>query len=283
MEGAVPVGSPRSSSGSPPGALEVRGLSVGYGPVRALRGVTLDVPAGSVVAVLGGNGAGKSTLLRAVSRTLRHHGGAVAEGSVSYDGRDLHGTSAARVVAAGLVQVPEGRQVFARMTVADNLRAGALGASGGRAAAKRAQARVHDLFPVLADRAHQRAGLLSGGEQQMLALGRALMSDPRLLLLDEPSLGLAPLMAARIAETVRRINADGTSVLLVEQNAALALRLATTAYVLDVGEVALHGPAAELAASDEVRRRYLGVVDETAAEDADRAEAGAPTLSRWTV
>ncbi|MEU8888035.1 ABC transporter ATP-binding protein [Streptomyces sp. NPDC048442] len=265
-----------------PGALEVRSLSVGYGPVRALRAVTLDVPAGSVVAVLGGNGAGKSTLLRAISRTLGYHRGAVTSGTVSYGGRDLRGASAARVVASGVVQVPEGRQVFARMTVADNLRAGALGAPGGRAAAREALARVHELFPVLADRARQRAGLLSGGEQQMLALGRALMAHPRLLLLDEPSLGLAPLMAARIAETVQQINATGTSVLLVEQNAALALRLATTAYVLDVGEVALHGPAAELATSDEVRRRYLGVVDETAAEDAGNAGAAAPTLRRWT-
>ncbi|NEE55949.1 ATP-binding cassette domain-containing protein, partial [Streptomyces sp. SID8455] len=163
------------------------------------------------------------------------------------------------------VQVPEGRQVFARMTVADNLRAGALGARGGRKETSAALARVHELFPVLSDRAHQRAGLLSGGEQQMLAMGRALMAGPRLLLLDEPSLGLAPLMAARIAETVQEINASGTSVMLVEQNAAIALRLASTAYVLDVGEVALHGPATELAASDEVRRRYLGVVDEEAA------------------
>ncbi|MBH0243451.1 ATP-binding cassette domain-containing protein, partial [Streptomyces cavourensis] len=145
-----------------------------------------------------------------------------------------------------------------------------------------AQRKLHELFPVLADRAHQRAGLLSGGEQQMLAMGRALMAGPRLLLLDEPSLGLAPLMAARIAETVQEINAGGTSVLLVEQNAAIALRLASTAYVLDVGEVALHGPAAELAASDEVRRRYLGVVDEEAAADAEAASHHRRTLSRWS-
>ncbi|WP_433544957.1 ABC transporter ATP-binding protein [Streptomyces sp. CA-294286] len=266
----------------PAAALEVRGLSVGYGPVRALREVSLDVPAGAVVAVLGGNGAGKSTLLRAISRTLGYHRGAVTAGTVRYGGRDLRGTGAARAVAAGIVQVPEGRQVFARMTVADNLRAGALGATGGRTATRAALAHVHELFPVLADRARQHAGLLSGGEQQMLALGRALMSGPKLLMLDEPSLGLAPLMAARIAETIQQINATGTSVLLVEQNAALALQLASTAYVLDVGEVALHGPAAELAASDEVRRRYLGVVDETAAEDADRARTAAPKLSRWT-
>ncbi|MCG7525788.1 ABC transporter ATP-binding protein [Streptomyces sp. OfavH-34-F] len=262
--------------------LEIRALSVAYGPVRSLRDVSLDVPAGAITAVLGGNGAGKTTLLRAVSRTLGFHGG-TATGGVRFDGRPLDGLRPDRVVAAGIVQVPEGRQVFARMTVADNLRAGALGAPGGRAAAAQALERVHELFPVLARRAHQSAGLLSGGEQQMLAMGRALMARPRLLLLDEPSLGLAPLMAQRIADTVREINASGTSVLLVEQNASIALGLATTAYVLEVGEVTLHGPAGELAASDEVRRRYLGVVDEAAAADADRAAADpVPTLGRWS-
>ncbi|MFP8907125.1 MULTISPECIES: ABC transporter ATP-binding protein [Streptomyces] len=243
-------------------SLEVRGVSVGYGPVRALNSVSVDVPEGAVVAVLGGNGAGKTTLLRAVSRTLRFHGGTIGSGTVSFAGRRLDGLTPAQVVAAGVVQVPEGRQVFARMTVADNLRAGALGAAGGRRAAAEAQARVHELFPVLAQRAHQRAGLLSGGEQQMLAMGRALMARPKLLLLDEPSLGLAPLMADRIAETVREINAQGTSVLLVEQNAAIALRLASSAVVLEVGEVVLAGDADELAASDEVRRRYLGITDD---------------------
>ncbi|MFF7948434.1 ABC transporter ATP-binding protein [Streptomyces griseorubiginosus] len=257
--------------------LAVRGLSVGYGPVRALRRVSLEVPEGAVVTVLGGNGAGKSTLLRAISRTLSFHGGAVTEGTVALDGRRLDTLAPDRVVAAGVSQVPEGRRVFARMTVADNLRAGALGGSGpGRA---QALDRVHALFPVLAERANQRAGLLSGGEQQMLAVARALMAAPRVLLLDEPSLGLAPLMARRIADTVREINAQGTSVLLVEQNAALALQLATHAYVFEVGEITLSGPAGELAASDEVRRRYLGVVDEDAAADAETT--GARTLTRW--
>ncbi|GAB3962071.1 ABC transporter ATP-binding protein [Streptomyces sparsus] len=261
-------------------ALEVRAVSVGYGPVRALNAVSLEVPEGSVVTVLGGNGAGKSTLLRAISRTLRFHGGVTGSGSVHFAGQRLDGMSPAQVVAAGVVQVPEGRQVFARMTVADNLKAGFLGASGGRRAAAATLERVHELFPVLAERARQRAGLLSGGEQQMLAIGRALMAGPRLLLLDEPSLGLAPMMAARIADTVRDINVQGTSVLLVEQNAALALRLASSAYVLEVGEVALSGPAAELAASDEVRRRYLGVADEETAADTSSARPAA-TLSRW--
>ncbi|MGW2345964.1 ABC transporter ATP-binding protein [Streptomyces sp. NPDC001661] len=271
------------SKANEPG-LVVDDVSVGYGPVRALRGVTLEVPTGSVVAVLGGNGAGKTTLLRAVSRTLGFHGGAVTSGTVDFGGRRIGGLSADRVVAAGVCQVPEGRRVFARMTVADNLRAGALGSHGSRADKAAALRRVHELFPVLADRAQQRAGLLSGGEQQMLAVGRALMAAPKLLLLDEPSLGLAPLMAARIADTIREINAQGVSVLLVEQNAALALRLASHAYVLEVGEITLHGRAEELAGSDEVRRRYLGVVDETAASDAAAATGGAahaPTLSRW--
>lgn len=263
-------------------ALEVRALSVGYGPVRALDGVSLDVPSGGITAVLGGNGAGKSTLLRAISRTLGFHRGTAGGGTVHFDGRSLGALSAAGVVAAGVVQVPEGRQVFARMTVADNLRAGALGAPGGRKRYAASLAEVHELFPVLADRASQRAGLLSGGEQQMLALGRGLMARPRLLLLDEPSLGLAPLMAARIGETIQQINARGTAVLLVEQNAAMALRLASRAYVLEVGEVTLEGDAAELASSDEVRRRYLGVVDETAAEDAGRAQGSAPVLRRWS-
>jgi len=276
-------GSPGSSGGGSPGDadLVVRDLSVGYGPVRALRQVSLEVPEAAVVTVLGGNGAGKSTLLRAISRTLSFQGGATTGGTVTLGGRRIDGLAPDRVVAAGVSQVPEGRRVFARMTVADNLRAGALGARGGRTERAAALRRVHELFPVLADRAQQRAGLLSGGEQQMLAVARALMAAPKVLLLDEPSLGLAPLMAARIADTVREINAQGTSVLLVEQNAALALRLATQAYVLEVGEVTLSGPCAELAASDEVRRRYLGVVDEDAAADVPGLTPSTSRLTKW--
>jgi branched-chain amino acid transport system ATP-binding protein len=269
--------------------LEIADLAVHYGPVRALRGIRVTVPRGAVVAVLGANGAGKTTLLRAVSGTLRFHRGGVTSGTVSFGGSRLNG-SPATAVARGVVQVPEGRRVFARMTVAENLRAGALGVRD-RAKAGEARDRVHSLFPILAERAHQRAGLLSGGEQQMLSIGRALMANPSMLLLDEPTLGLAPKMAARIAATIREINAQGTSVLLVEQNAAMALGLASHAYVLEVGEVALSGPAAELAASDEVRRRYLGVgtpeTDRPVGINAENAPPDDPprpvrTLSRWT-
>ncbi|TKK84455.1 ABC transporter ATP-binding protein [Herbidospora galbida] len=253
--------------------LAVSDLVVGYGPVRALRGVSMRVPSGSIVAVLGANGAGKSTLLRAISGTLRFHRGS-CQGAVTLGDQRLTGLDAASVVGRGVVQVPEGRRVFARMTVDENLRAGGLGRS--RRAYAKAHEQVVDLFPVLKERARQRAGLLSGGEQQMLAIGRALMAGPTTLLLDEPTLGLAPLMAARITETIKEINSLGTSVLLVEQNVAMALSLASHAYVLEVGEVALEGTAAELRASDEVRRRYLGVAD------AVEGTLETRTLSRWS-
>ncbi|REE99407.1 ABC transporter ATP-binding protein [Thermomonospora umbrina] len=258
--------------------LAVSGLTVSYGKaVRALREVSLEVPEGTVTAVLGANGAGKTTLLRALSGTLSFHRGAIEAGTITLGGRTLSGLRPAGVVAAGVVQVPEGRRVFGRLTVEENLRAGALGARG-RPGGDAARDRVMELFPVLGERARQRAGLLSGGEQQMLAMGRALMARPSVLLLDEPTLGLAPLMAERIGETVAEINRQGTAVLLIEQNAALALRLATTAHVLEVGEVTLSGPADELAASDEVRRRYLGVGDADAVEPEFRRP---PTLERW--
>ncbi|HEV2778706.1 MAG TPA: ATP-binding cassette domain-containing protein [Actinophytocola sp.] len=241
-----------------PPLLRVRDLDVSYArAVRALRGVSLEVPHGAVVAVLGGNGAGKSTLLRAISGTLPFAGGAIDGGSVELDGRRLDRMDPAAVVRAGVVQVPEGRQVFGELTVEENLRAGGLAVA--RRARGPARDRVYELFPVLAERAGQRAGLLSGGEQQLLAIGRALMAAPRVLLLDEPSLGLAPRMVERIGAVIAEIHRQGTAVLLVEQNAALALDLADVAYVLEVGRVALHGPAARLAATDEVRDRYLGV------------------------
>ncbi len=239
--------------------LHVRDLSVRYaGAVRALDGVSISVTEGSVVAVLGGNGAGKSTLLRAISGTLGLQGGAVEGGEVTFRGQDLRGRDPGTVVRSGIVQVPEGRRIFGELTVEENLRAGGLSVRD-RGARSRARDRVFELFPRLEERHRQRAALLSGGEQQMLAIGRALMSEPELLLLDEPSLGLAPKVVDRIGEVVREINGQGTSVILVEQNAAMALAVADQAYVLEVGRVSLSGTAAELADTSEVRERYLGI------------------------
>jgi ABC-type branched-subunit amino acid transport system ATPase component len=249
--------------------LEVMDLHASYGGVRALRGVSLTVSEGEIVAVLGNNGAGKSTLLRAISNTLALHGGTVAAGTMRLRDRDLAALGPAAVVRAGVVQVPEGRRIFGDLTVEENLRAGTFGRIGREGAAG-AHERVLDLFPRLAERRHQRAALLSGGEQQMLAIGRALMSDPKLLLLDEPSLGLAPQLVDKIGEIVQQINEQGTSVVLVEQNAAMALKIAHHAVVLEVGQVALTGDASELAASHEVRERYLGIAGE---EDIKRVTA----------
>ncbi|AUS77221.1 branched-chain amino acid ABC transporter ATP-binding protein [Actinoalloteichus sp. AHMU CJ021] len=243
-----------------PAGLRVDRLDIRYGrALPAVRQVCLHVEPGSVAALLGANGAGKSTLLRAVSGTLPLHGGAVTGGTVEVDGRPLDWRDAASTVAAGVVQVPEGRRVFPALSVADNLDAGALGPRSPRGARRRAaRDEVYDLFPVLARRRGQPAGTLSGGEQQMLAIGRALMAAPRLLLLDEPSLGLAPRVVQTVAEVIRQINRSGVTVVLVEQNAALALGVADHAHVLDLGRVRLSGAAAQLATSDEVRRLYLG-------------------------
>ena len=262
--------------------LEIDDLRVTYGgAVEALRGVTLRVPDGKVVAVLGSNGAGKTTLLRAVSGVLGLHRGRIERGTVVLDGRSLVRRDAAAVVAAGIVQVPEGRRIFSRLTVEENLRAGGMG-SKDKAAKAAAQERVFDLFPVLAERRTQRGGLLSGGEQQMLAIGRALMAAPKLLLLDEPSLGLAPRIITQIGSIVREINAQGTSVLLVEQNATMALAVADLAYVLDVGTVSLSGPAAELAQTDDVQRLYLGHAAGDEEKVQQEVSRSSKTLSRWT-
>ena len=260
--------------------LSIDALHVTYGgAVQALRGVSMQVPDGKVVAVLGSNGAGKSTLLRAVSGTLRLHRGRVDAGSIRFGDTELGKRDPAQTVRLGLVQVPEGRRIFGRLTVEENLRAGGMG-NRDKAAKARARDRVHDLFPVLKERSSQRGGLLSGGEQQMLAIGRALMASPRLLLLDEPSLGLAPRVIGQIGQVIAEINRQGTSVLLVEQNATMALGVADLAYVLDVGEVSLSGDARELARTDEVQRLYLG---HDAGQPAEQVSA-APrrSLSRWT-
>ena len=260
--------------------LEVGDLHVSYGGVvRALAGVSLTVPEGKVVAVLGSNGAGKSTLMRTVSATLALHRGAVTSGSITYRGQTLAGLDAAETVRRGIVQVPEGRRIFGRLTVEENLKAGALGARDKTSRVSKRD-EVYTMFPVLAERRHGRAALLSGGEQQMLAIGRALMAGPDLLILDEPSLGLAPRIVGQIGRVIRDINATGTSVLLVEQNATMALGVADHAYVLEVGEVSLSGPAAELAATDDVKRLYLG--DTSGADRDDQPVLTGPTLSRWT-
>ncbi len=269
---SVPAGSP---------LLEVRDLAVSYGgAVQALRGVSLTVREGTVVALLGSNGAGKTTLLRTLSGTLRLHRGRVERGQVLYRGADLKGRDAAACVAGGVVQVPEGRRIFTRLTVEENLRAGGLGIRD-RSNRSADYERIYEMFPVLADRRAQRAGLLSGGEQQMLAMGRGLMARPQLLLLDEPSLGLAPRIIGQIGEVIREINRQGTSVLLVEQNATMALGVADTAFVLDVGKVSLSGPATELAQTDAVQRLYLGHGSDQPARRPTVA-AASRKLTRWS-
>ena len=242
-----------------PAILSVSGLEVVYNDViLALRGVSLDVPTGSVVAILGANGAGKTTLLRAITGLLGVHRAKITKGTVAVDGQLVTNADPARLVRRGVAQVMEGRRIFAELTVDENLRAGAFTVRS-RAARDEAQQRVMELFPQLASRRRQVAGYLSGGEQQMLAIGRALMQSPRLLLLDEPSLGLAPLIVEQIAGIVRTVNAQGTSVLLVEQNAAMALSVADHGYVLENGKVVKDGPAARLADDKDIQEFYLGV------------------------
>jgi len=230
--------------------LRVESLSVAYGAILALRAVDFEVRAGEIATLIGSNGAGKSTLLRAVSGLLRPR-----SGRVWFDGADITSERADRRVARGISQVPEGRRIFANLTVRENLQMGAYLKRSGEAAAFE---RALTLFPRLRERLGQSAGTLSGGEQQMLAIGRALMAQPRLLLLDEPSLGLAPLLVQQIFSIIREINAQGTTVVLVEQNARQALRVAQRAYVLETGAVTLSGAADELARDERVRRAYLG-------------------------
>jgi branched-chain amino acid transport system ATP-binding protein len=230
--------------------LEVDDVAVRYGAVQALRGVSITVEEGEIVTLLGANGAGKTTTLRTVSSLLRP-----VSGSVRFDGKRVDTLPAHQVVGVGIGHVPEGRRVFPTMTVQENLQ---MGAYRDRKHVREDTERMLEMFPVLAERRKQDAGTLSGGEQQMLAIGRALMGRPRLLLLDEPSMGLAPLIVARIFEIIRQINTDGTTVLLVEQNAAQALRLAARGYVLANGEIVLEGSAKQLLDDPAVRSAYLG-------------------------
>ncbi|MFT7838791.1 ABC transporter ATP-binding protein [Saccharothrix sp. BKS2] len=243
--------------------LEANNLEVVYDDVvLVLRGVSLEVPEGRVVALLGANGAGKTTLLRALSGLLGVHDGKVTRGRVTLDGEPIHRAPPSRIAALGVKQALEGRRVLAELTVEENLRVG--GHTAPRAI-KRNLERMYELFPRLRERRGQSAGYLSGGEQQMLSIGRALMSEPRYLLLDEPSLGLAPLVVQQIRDLVVKINADGTTVLLVEQNATMALSIADHGYVLETGRVVMDSPAAALLADEDVREFYLGLGGEGAA------------------
>jgi branched-chain amino acid transport system ATP-binding protein len=233
-----------------PALLELRDVHARYGPVKALHGVSLEVDEGHIVSVLGANGAGKTTTLRAISHTVRR------DGEIRFGGRSLGRRGPEQVAKLGIAHVPEGRGTFSELTVWENLR---LGAYTRRGTLKDDFARVLRYFPWLEDRRAQQAGTLSGGEQQMLALARAFMQRPRLLLLDEPSLGLAPLLVTEIFRIIRELNEhEGLTVLVVEQNAHIALQLSQSAYVLEVGRVALSGASAELQEHESVRRSYLG-------------------------
>jgi branched-chain amino acid transport system ATP-binding protein len=233
--------------------LAVENISVNYGAVSALRGVSLHVDPGEVVALLGANGAGKSTTLRTISGLIRPRGGAV-----SFLGRRIDGLPSARIVRLGIAHSPEGRRLFGSLTVAENLRLGAA-ARADRGGMDEDRERIYELFPRLAERSRQQAATLSGGEQQMVALGRALMARPKLLLLDEPSLGIAPILVHQIFASLAELKQTGVTMLLVEQNMTVALDLADRAYVLRTGEVSLEGPAADLKDNyEEVAAAYLG-------------------------
>jgi branched-chain amino acid transport system ATP-binding protein len=240
--------------------LGVTNLEVVYKDVILVsRGVSLEVPEGAIVALLGANGAGKTTLLRAVSGLLDVHDGEVTKGRVSLDGEEIHQLSPEKIVSRGVTQVLEGRRILGELDVEENLM---LGAHTNRKAAAQNLDRVYGLFPVLKDRRRSTAGYLSGGEQTMLAIGRALMSAPRYLLLDEPSLGLAPMLVQQIRDLIVEINQQGTSVLLVEQNAMMALSIASHGYIMETGKIVMDKPAQELLEDEDVREFYLGIGEE---------------------
>lgn len=232
--------------------LKINDINVFYGAIHAIKGVSLEVNRGEIVTLIGANGAGKSTILRTISGLLKPK-----SGTIQFEGQEIAGMPAHEIVKTGISQVPEGRRIFAEMTVLENLELGAF-TRKDKDGIKADMDRVFERFPRLKERISQLAGTLSGGEQQMLAMGRALMSRPRLLLLDEPSMGLAPLLIKEIFAIIQDINRTGTTVLLVEQNANMALSIAHRAYVLETGRITLKGDAKELAASDEVRKAYLG-------------------------
>ncbi|MCE5312964.1 MAG: ABC transporter ATP-binding protein [Nitrospiraceae bacterium] len=231
--------------------IKISSINVSYGPVKALKGVSLEAASGEIITLIGSNGSGKSTTLMTVSGILRPD-----SGDVIFDGFSIAGLPAHKIVDMGISQVPEGRRIFSGMTLHENLLMG--GFSADASALKQRLEKVYELFPVFKERRLQLGGTLSGGEQQMLAIARALMSGPRLLLLDEPSLGLSPVMAQKIFKVIKEINSEGVTVLLVEQNAMAALSLCTRGYVLEGGRVKLYGPGRDLINNDDVRKAYLG-------------------------
>ena len=232
--------------------LKIENLQVAYGGIQALRGIDLEVPDGKIVTLIGANGAGKSTTLRTISGLVK-----AKAGSITYDGQELLGKPINQILEAGVAQVPEGRRVFANLTVLENLKAGAYLRKDKDGIKKDIQW-VYELFPRLEERSWQLAGTLSGGEQQMLAVGRGLMSRPKVLMMDEPSLGLAPLVVQGIFDIIREINKQGVTILLIEQNANMALKIADIAYVLETGRITLSGTGAELLANESVKEAYLG-------------------------
>jgi branched-chain amino acid transport system ATP-binding protein len=242
--------SARAAGGEP--MLTVDDIHVFYGNIAAVKGISLSVYPGEIVTLIGGNGAGKSTTMRTISGLLKPK-----RGEVHFEGKKVSGLKGHEVAQRGIAQSPEGRRIFPRMTVTENLELGAF-LRKDKAEIAADMERVFDLFPRLKERLVQKSGTLSGGEQQMLAMGRALMARPRLLLLDEPSMGLAPVLVEQVFETIRKVNEQGTTVLLVEQNALVALNIADHGYVLETGQIILEGPAIELAHNDQVRKAYLG-------------------------
>lgn len=232
--------------------LKVDNLEVAYGNIKAIKGISLEVNQGEIVTLIGSNGAGKSTTLRAISGILKPR-----SGSITFNGERIDGVEGHEVVAKGICQSPEGRRIFPKMSVDENLDLGAF-LRNDKAAIAADRERVLDLFPRLRERIDQKAGTMSGGEQQMLAVGRALMGSPKLLLLDEPSMGLAPVLVDMIFETIEKINKQGTTILLVEQNALAALNVADRAYVLESGSIKMSGKAKDLISNDEVTKAYLG-------------------------
>jgi branched-chain amino acid transport system ATP-binding protein len=233
--------------------LELENVHTYYGHIHALKGISLSVDEAEIVSLIGGNGAGKSTTLNTISGLLKPR-----EGSVKLSGEDLAGTKAHEIVAKGVVQVPEGRRIFARLTVTENLEMGAYTQNDKKRYTENVE-RVFTLFPRLKERRTQVGGTLSGGEQQMLAMGRAMMADPKILLMDEPSMGLAPVLVDSIFETIVDLNKTGTTILLVEQNARMALQVASRGYVIETGTIALSGTAEQLRADESVQKAYLGI------------------------